>query len=121
MRRRVFERLVREAVGTLPPELLARLDNVDVLVEEWPTAEQVAESGLAADETLFGLYQGIPLVDRQGYNMVLPDVITIFQGPIEEACSTAREVVAEVRVTVAHELAHHFGIGDEQLEAWGLG
>ena len=120
MRRREFESLVRRALERLPSEFLARMENVDVLVEDWPSDELMAESGLGPEDTLLGLYHGVPLTDREAYNMALPDTITIFQGPIEEECGSPAEIVAEVRDTVVHEVAHHFGISDEQLEAWGL-
>ena len=120
MRRRDFEELVRQAVEALPGDFLRHMDNVDVLARRWPTRTQLADGGVGPDETLLGLYQGIPLTDRAGYNMVLPDTITIFQGPIEAACSTPREIVQQVQETVVHEFAHHFGISDEELHDWGV-
>ena len=70
---------------------------------------------------LFGLYEGVPLTERTSdYGLVLPDKITIFQEPLEDAFSDDAELVAEVRTTVIHELAHHFGISDEELERLGL-
>ena len=115
-----FEGLVREALAGLPQEFLDRMENVDVVVEQRPSVEDLLEAGVSPDETLLGLYVGIPLTEREGYNMVLPDKITIYQGPIEDQCQTEAEVVEEVRGTVVHELAHHFGIDDDQLTAWGL-
>ncbi len=120
MRLSDFEELVRQALDELPAQFLERMDNVDVLVEVWPSDVVRRASGLRDDETLYGLYQGVPLTDRGDYNLTLPDTITIFQGPIEEDCETAVEVVEQVRDTVVHEVAHHFGISDEQLEAWGV-
>ena len=116
-----FEELVLDAVAELPEELLSHLDNVAILVEQWPSAEQMAEHGLESRDELMGLYEGIPLTDRAGYNLVLPDKITIFQGPLEAMCSTREEIAAEVQLTVAHEIAHHFGLDDERLEELGLG
>ena len=121
MLREEFEDLVIDAVAALPEELLSHLDNVAIVVEEWPSAEQMAEHGLKRRDELLGLYEGIPLTDRAGYNLVLPDKITIFQGTLESSCSTAEEMAAEVQLTVAHEIAHHFGIDDERLEEMGLG
>lgn len=121
MRRADFEELVRQALGALPAQFLERIDNVDVLVEGWPSDAVARDVGLADDETLYGLYQGVPLTDREGYNLTLPDTITIYQGPIEEDCESVDEVVAQVRDTVVHEVAHHFGISDAQLEEWGVG
>ena len=120
LRTREFEELVRQAVTALPDEFLSNLDNVDVLVRRWPTRSQLDANGLGPDETLLGLYEGVPLTERAGYNMVVPDTITIFQGPIEQMCGTPHEVVQQVQETVVHEVAHHFGISDAQLEAWGL-
>ncbi|MBI2872754.1 MAG: metallopeptidase family protein [Chloroflexi bacterium] len=121
MNRRAFERLVREALEGLPEELLACMDNVDVVVEDWPTKDQLVAQGMEDRYDLFGLYEGYPLTDREHYNMVLPDKISIFQRPIEACCRNPEEMVREVRITVAHEIAHHFGIDDERLEALGLG
>ena len=115
-----FEELVRQAVEALPEQFLQRLDNVDVLVSGWPNRAQLVANGLGPGETLLGLYEGVPLTERVNYNMVPPDVITIFQGPIEDICHTPDEVMEQVRDTVVHEVAHHFGISDAQLEAWGL-
>ena len=116
-----FEELVLDAVAGLPEELLSHLDNVAILVEQWPSAEQMAEHGLESRDELMGLYEGIPLTDRAGYNLVLPDKITIFQGPLEAMCSTREQIATEVQLTVAHEIAHHFGLDDERLEELGLG
>jgi predicted Zn-dependent protease with MMP-like domain len=120
MRAYEFEGLVREALQELPPEFLERLENVDVLVQRWPSHQQLAVEELEEGETLFGLYEGIPLTDRDDYNMALPDRITIFQGPIEEQCNTREEMAQEVRQTVVHEVAHHFGISDLELDEWGV-
>lgn len=120
MRRRRFEVLVRNALATVPPDLRDALDNVAITVEEWPTDDDLAAAGVAADETLFGLYIGVPLTERtSGYTMTLPDRIIIFQGPLEEACHTTEALVAQVRVTVIHEVAHHFGISDARLAELG--
>lgn len=121
LRQDEFEALVIDAIGELPQELLARLDNVAIVVQEWPTLDQMVEAELEHRMELLGLYEGIPLTDREGYNLVLPDKITIFQGPVEAMCRTREDMAREVRVTVAHEIAHHFGIDDEGLEKMGLG
>ena len=119
MTREQFEGLVREALNQLPEEIHARLDNVDLVVEDWPTREQLAGSGIEDGQYLLGLYEGIPLTERYGYHMVLPDKITLFQQPIEAVCSSEEETVKEVRDTVVHEVAHHFGIDDYRLEEMG--
>ena len=118
---RRFERLVRKALAELPTPYRDWLANVDVVVERRPRRHHLRSTGLAPGETLFGLYEGIPLADRGAdYGMVLPDKITIFQEPLERAFSTTAELVEEVRRTVLHELAHHFGTSDEELERLGL-
>ncbi len=71
-------------------------------------------------ELLLGLYEGVPLTERADYLQLLPDRITIFQGSIEAICTTNEEIVAEIRTTVIHEVAHHFGIDDERLHELGV-
>lgn len=110
-----FEELVTEALDGLPPELGRLMDNVAVFVEDRPTPEQRDEYG-----PVLGLYEGIPLSERGSwYAGALPDRITIFREPICAACDDAEGVVAEVRITVVHEVAHHFGIDDERLAELG--
>ena len=116
----MFERLIRQALEELPDEIRLRMDNVDVVLEDLPTRDQLVGSGLDEDECLLGLYEGIPLPDRYGYDLVLPDKITLFQRSIESICSSDQEVITEIRDTVVHEVAHHFGIGDEELGRLGV-
>ena len=117
MDRERFERLVVQAIESLPEEFRERLENIDVVVEERPTRAQMINSGLSRGDTLLGLYDGVPLTWRGAhYGMVVPDKITIFQKPIESRCSKNAQVVAEVRSVVLHEIAHHFGISDARLE-----
>jgi len=116
-----FEQLVVEAVDSLPPQIARHLANVEVVVELWPPRAKLREMGVPPDQTLFGLYEGVPLTQRTtAYGNVLPDKITIFQGPIEQVCATEEETRAEVRHTIIHEFAHFFGIGDEELRRWGV-
>jgi predicted Zn-dependent protease with MMP-like domain len=115
-----FEQLVIEAIDSLPEEFIERLDNVDITVESVPTQTQLAQQGIPEDGLLLGLYEGVPLTARQNYGFVLPDKITIFQESIEMACNSPEEIVNEVRDTVVHEVAHHFGIDDDALHALGL-
>jgi predicted Zn-dependent protease with MMP-like domain len=118
MERRRFLRLVRQALDALPPPYRDWLENVDVVVQRSPSRHDRAQ--LAPGETLFGLYQGIPLTERESYGMVLPDKISIFQEPLEQEFLDDAELVEEIRRTVLHELAHHFGSSDEDLEELGL-
>jgi len=117
MDRERFEWLVAEAVASLPEEFKAKLENIDVVVEDWPTSSQLAKVGLGHGQTLLGLYQGVPLTRRGGhYGLVPPDKITIFQKPIEAKCRYDADIIAEIKKVVRHEIAHHFGIGDARLE-----
>jgi predicted Zn-dependent protease with MMP-like domain len=105
------------ALRRLPAEIRDMLDNVEIVVEDEPRADQL---GSSEDGKLFGLYEGTPLTARGGdYSMVLPDKITIFRRPIERACATPEEMADEIRVTVVHELAHHFGIEEDRISELG--
>lgn len=112
-----FEQMVVNALDNLPPSILTHLDNVDVVIEDWPSVDDLEEYGLDENGTMLGLYEGVPHIDRSsGYGLVLPDKITIFSGPVlNEAKDTDGDVERVVRETVIHEIAHHFGISDERL------
>lgn len=108
---------MENAIEGMPPELLSLLDNVAILVEDWPESPE----SLAYGGTLYGLYEGVPLTQRgAGYHGSLPDKITIFRGPLEQDFPDD-ELEEQVRVTVVHEIAHHFGFDDDQLEDLGWG
>jgi predicted Zn-dependent protease with MMP-like domain len=113
-----FEELVAEAVEALPEEFRARLENVDVVVEDLPDSGQLSRSDVKRGMTLLGLYEGVPLTQRHSaYGMVAPDKITIFQKTIEAKCGHDEiEIKAEIQRVVRHEIAHHFGIGDARLD-----
>jgi predicted Zn-dependent protease with MMP-like domain len=116
----VFEELANRALESMPEEFREKLDNVNVFIQDYPTEHQVRVAGLRRGMTLFGLYEGIPLTKRdRGYNMVLPDRITIFRMPILSACRTPAQIRQTVVHTVMHEIAHHFGISDERLRDLG--
>jgi predicted Zn-dependent protease with MMP-like domain len=112
-----FEKLVVDAIDSLPEELAARIDNVAIVVEAWPSPAQLA----GRRGTLLGLYEGVNLTRRSplSYHGVVPDKITIFQGPISTLARNEAELAALVRTTVIHEIAHHFGISDERLDELG--
>ena len=122
MDRERFEWLVAKAVESLPEEFITRLENIDVVVEDYPTQSQLASAELRRGQTLLGLYEGVPLTRRSShYGLVVPDKITIFQKPIEAKCRYDTEITAEIQQVVQHEIAHHFGIGDARLKQIGKG
>lgn len=113
---------MREAVALLPPELMARVHNVDIVIEARPSLREMRAAGISPRHTLLGLYHGIPLTKRgENYNLVPPDKISIYQEPIESLCETDDEVREQVRKTVLHELGHYFGINDARLHELGMG
>jgi predicted Zn-dependent protease with MMP-like domain len=115
-----FEQLVIEALEGLPDDIARHLDNVEIVVEQWPSRELLDAMGLAPGQLLFGVYQGIPLTRRtHNYGLVLPDKITIFRGPIKLVYHTDDAIRAQVRHTIIHEIAHHFGISDDRLRKIG--
>jgi predicted Zn-dependent protease with MMP-like domain len=92
------------------------LENVAILVDDWPTRYQLSKAGLGQGQTLLGLYEGVPLTKRGvHYSMVQPDKITIFQKPIEAKCKNGDSILQEIQRVVWHEIAHHFGIGEARL------
>src|SRR5947209_20446875 len=121
MTREEFEEHVVEALELVPEEFRSYLADVAVIVEDWPSDEQRQRLRLRSNETLFGLYEGVPLPQRgSGYNLALPDRITLFQGPLEQHAGPDPERLRrQVRRTVLHEIAHHFGFGEERLRALG--
>jgi predicted Zn-dependent protease with MMP-like domain len=112
MSREDFEDAVRDALDQIPPELAAQMDNVVVLVEDDPPPDE---------PDLLGVYEGFPLTERgeSWATGALPDRITIFRNPTLAMCDHRADVVEEVVITVVHEIAHHFGIGDERLHELG--
>jgi predicted Zn-dependent protease with MMP-like domain len=115
-----FYELVERALEGLPPELSELLDNVAIVVDDWPDYSTPLVNGDPGD-TLYGLYEGVPLTERgTGYYGMLPDKITIFRGPLERDFRRA-ELEEQIRITVVHEVAHHFGIDEDRLEELGWG
>ena len=111
MSRDRFEELVSDALDLVPEELTRLIDNCVVLVEDDAPAD---------DPELLGLYDGVPITERDsGYVMAVPDRITIFRNPTLAMCESEAEVVEEVGITVVHEIAHHFGIDDDRLHELG--
>jgi predicted Zn-dependent protease with MMP-like domain len=114
-----FEKLVWEAIEKLPEAFRERLENIDIVVADIPTREQLKTLKNKRD-TLLGLYEGVPLTERtHNYGLVVPDKITIFQRPIEAMCRNETQIISEIQRVVRHEIAHHFGISDDRLEELG--
>jgi len=116
MTRRQFEALVERALRRLPRKFKDKLANIAVVVEDWADDATLADVGVEPPDTLYGLYRGVDLPHRDSsYGNVLPDVITIYQGPIEEDAADEEEMADIVRETVVHELGHYFGLDDDTM------
>jgi predicted Zn-dependent protease with MMP-like domain len=116
MTRRQFEALVEKSLRKLPKPFKDKVANIAVVVEDWADDETLAEMGIEPPDTLYGLYQGVDITHRDStYGNVLPDVITIYQGPIEEDAADEEEMAEIVRETVMHELGHYFGLDDDTM------
>lgn len=115
-----FEALVEQAVAALPEEILAYMDNVAITVADWPSARVLNRTQTGDRRQLFGLYEGVPLTRRGAhYNLVTPDRITLYRGPLQAACRTLDALRDQVRRTVVHEIAHHFGIDEARIRELG--
>jgi len=115
MDRSSFEKLVQQSLRRLPRRFKKKLDNISVEVEDRPSAELLRDMGITSG-TLFGLYQGVPLTQREwNYGNVLPDRIVIYQRPIESAAASPGEIEELVLDTVMHEVGHYFGFSDDEL------
>jgi predicted Zn-dependent protease with MMP-like domain len=115
--RKRFEALVERALRQLPKAFRERIANIAVVVEDWADEATLQEMGIEPPDTLYGLYRGTDLTRRDSsYGSVLPDLITIYQGPIEEDCADEREMARVIRETVIHELGHYFGLDDETMD-----
>jgi predicted Zn-dependent protease with MMP-like domain len=112
-----FREVVAEAIDALPEPFLKRLQNVEIVVEDEPPAALLREMGLdPRHDTLFGLYEGTPLSERsQSDCFLLPDRITLFYRPLIESCRTPRQLRREIRKTVIHEVAHFFGMDEDEV------
>ena len=114
-----FEAAVQDALDSIPDKLARAMDNVAVFIED----DYVPKPGEDPDTVLLGLYEGVPLTERDSWWDAgsLPDRITIFREPILDICASREDVIHEVAVTVVHEIAHHFGIDDDRLHELGWG
>ena len=99
----------------LPTEIMSRMENVDIVIDAVASSSQLIGTDIEDKLELLGLYEGIPLTERYGYDLVLPDKITIFQKSVEAICSTEEQIKLEIKATVIHEIGHHFGFSDEEL------
>jgi predicted Zn-dependent protease with MMP-like domain len=113
-----FEAIVSKAIDAIPERYFKYLNNVAFVIEDIPTPVQRDKLRLRCDQTLFGLYEGIPLTRRgAGYNLVLPDKITIFKQPIEAISQSMEELIAHVKQTVWHEVGHFYGLDHDRIHA----
>ena len=116
MTRRQFEAVVERALRGLPRAFRDKLANIAVVVEDWADDETLDEMGIEPPDTLYGLYRGVDLTQRDStYGNVLPDTVTIYQGPIEEDCEDEADMQEVIRDTVVHEIGHYFGLDDETM------
>ena len=120
MDRKAFEKLIDESVRELPEEFQKKLENIAIIVEDYPSEELMEQMDLSPDDTLFGLYEGVPLTERGFFEQPLhPDRILIFQRAIEDECDSPEEIKDELKTTIVHEIAHFFGMDDDDLEELG--
>jgi predicted Zn-dependent protease with MMP-like domain len=111
-----FDRIVMRAIRSTPKEIRNHLNNILISVQKRPSPELLEELGIPADETLFGVFQGTPLVERSATEApLMPDTIFLFQKPLLEACASIEELEKEIEITVVHELAHFLGFSEEDL------
>jgi len=117
MTRDSFLALVNDALGTIPRRFRDALQNIAIVVEDQPSAQDLEEVGIEAPDTLLGLYQGTPLTERQwAHGNVLPDKITLYQKPIEDSSDDQDDVVVAIGETLIHEIGHYFGLSEEEIE-----
>ncbi len=116
MDRESFEQLVNRGIELIPEKFRQLMSNITIVIEDYPTIEQIKKAHIPAHKVLLGLYEGIPKTQRDtGYANVLPDKITIFQKAIENASIDPREIEKIVTTTVWHEIAHHFGLSEQEI------
>ena len=117
MNRVEFRQLVHEALESIPEEFRAAMQNIAIVIEQEPSLETLREVGIEPPDTLFGLYQGIPLTERQwSHGNHLPDKITLYQGPIEDESEDPDDLVVAIGETLIHEIGHYFGLSEEEIE-----
>lgn len=110
-----FQTLINEAMATLPKQHVDKLQNVAILYEQDPTPEQREKLKLRNDQTLFGLYEGVPLSQRQGTTRLFPDKITLFINPLCASANTIDQLKEQIRHTLWHEIAHYYGLDHDEI------
>jgi len=110
-----FEKIVGEAIDAIPTPYIDRLENVAFIIEDEPTPEQVQKLGLRCNDLLFGLYEGVPLPQRNGGTKLLPDKITLFMKPLQSVSHNIDELTKHVKKTIWHEVAHYYGLGHKRI------
>ena len=119
MKRQAFYKLVQQALNRIPAKFQAAMKNIAIVVEDRPGPEAIDLTD-GEEEALYGLYQGIPLPERTGEDSgTMPDVIVLYQKPLEEDFPDRQDLIREIEITIVHELAHYFGFGEEVLERYG--
>jgi predicted Zn-dependent protease with MMP-like domain len=117
MTRPAFERLVADALASVPRRFRNALQNLVILVEDEPSRELLKEMEIEPPDTLLGLYQGTPLPERQwGHGNVLPDRVLLFQGPLERTSTDEDDLVVAIGETLIHEIGHYFGLSEEEIQ-----
>ena len=117
MTRNEFRKLVDEALQSIPAKFRDAMQNIAIVIEDEPTSEELADVGVEPPDTLLGLYQGTPLTERQwAHGNVLPDKITLFQGPIEDSSEDDDDIVVAIGETLIHEIGHYFGLSEKEIE-----
>ena len=117
MQRDAFERLVAEALASIPRRFKNAMQNIAIVVEDEPSQELLDEMEIEPPDTLLGLYQGTPLTERTwGYGNALPDRVLIFQGPHERDAEDEDDLVVSIGETLIHEIGHYFGMSEEEIE-----
>ena len=111
-----FQELINAALGELPKKHVDNIKNVAILYQDEPTPEQRVQLELRHDQTLLGLYEGVPLSQRQGMTRILPDKITLFKSPLQNMVNSVNDLKEEIRHTLWHEIAHFYGLDHEMIQ-----